>query len=285
MLAWVPSSVKRRLRGHWKSLRLAVVRASCAFTGADFLQAIRNIGIGVGDTLLVHSSLDQFEAFKGKPTDVISLLQEAVGSSGTLLLPTLPYSGTAVDYANESGVFDVNKTPSKMGLLTELFRRTPGVIRSVHPTHTVAIWGAAAAELAAGHSEANTPCGAGTPYARLLERKGKILFLGCHIDSMTFFHTIEELLEPRMPFSPFTKELYILRSRDVGGHIRVTRTRLFEPRYSRKRNLEIMIPILKQRGAWKEKRVGTLHILLLEAQQVWAACEMLASQGIYCYEA
>ena len=285
MLSWLPPSVKRRLRGQWKSLRLTVVRRGCAFSGAELLQALRRLGIEPGDTLLVHSSLNQFEGFTGKPTDILILLQNAVGASGTLLLPTLPYTGSAVDYAIESGVFDVTRTPSKMGLLTELFRRTSGVVRSVHPTHAVAIWGASATEFAAGHAEAKTPCGGGTPYGRLLDCGGKILFLGCDIESMTFFHTVEEILEKRMPFSPFTKEEYVLQSRDGEGRIWETRTRLFDPAYSRKRNLRKLIPVLKRQGAWKEKRIGTLHMLLLETQQVLKACETLASRGTYCYDA
>ena len=285
MLSWLPPSMKRRLRGQWKSLRLAVVRRGYAFSGADLLQAFRELGIEIGDTLLVHSSLDQFEGFTGKPTEILSLLQNAVGPSGALLLPTLPYTGSAVEYATGSGVFDVKRTPSKMGLLTELFRRTAGVIRSVHPTHAVAIWGASAAVLASGHAEAKTPCGVGTPYARLLDCNGKILFLGCDIESMTFFHTVEEILETGMPFSPFTKEEYLLQSRDAEGRIWETRTRLFEPAYSRKRNLGKLIPVLKEQGGWKEKRIGTLHMLLLGTRQVLKACETLASRGMYCYDA
>ncbi len=89
MLSWVPRGVKRALRGYWKKLRLATVRGSRSFSGADLLQALRGMGIQPGDTLLVHSSLDQFESFSCKPTDVLTLLQETVGPSGTLLLPTL----------------------------------------------------------------------------------------------------------------------------------------------------------------------------------------------------
>ncbi len=280
-----PQGVKRRLRGYWKNLRLAILRGTCSFSSADLLRTFRTLGIGPGDTLLVHSSLDQFGAYTGKPTDVLTVLQEAIGPSGTLLLPTLPFTDSAVEYVRGAGVFDVERTPSKMGLLTELFRRMPGVIRSIHPTHAVAIKGAAAAELASGHSEAKTPCGRGTPYARLLERSGKILFLGCDIRAMTFFHSIEELLEPRMPFSPFTEQEYVLESRDAQGRLWVTRTRLFDPAYSSKRNLKKLIPVLQQQGAWKEKRVSTLYILLLQAQQVLTACETLASRGIYCYDA
>ena len=280
MLARLRGWVKRQVRGR---LRLAMAGRGRPFTSADLLSALRGLGIASGDVLLVHSSFDQFARFTGKPSDVLAVLQTAVGPSGTLMLPTLPFLGRAVEYVRELRVFDVKRTPSQMGLLTELFRRMPSVIRSVHPTHPVALWGAAAGEMAAGHADAATPCGVGTPYVRLLERNGKILFLGCDIDVMTFFHAVEELLEPRMPFSPFTRRTYELESRDAEGRVRVTRTRLFEPVHGRRR-LAKLLPVLKQRGAWREGRVGALKIRLVGARDVLSACEALAGKGVYCYD-
>ena len=172
-----------------------------------------------------------------------------------------------------------------MGLLTELFRRTPGVIRSVHPTHSVAVWGADAAALVAGHVHAKTPCGVGSPYARLIDRDGKILFLGCDVKVMTFFHTVEELLEPRMPFSPFTQQEYLLESVDADGRAWTTRTRLSDPALVRRRNLTKLLPLLRQRAAWREAGVGGLRMRLVGARQVLGAGEALANQGIYCYDA
>jgi aminoglycoside 3-N-acetyltransferase len=274
--------VKRQVRGH---IRLALAGWGRPYSSADLLSALRGLGVAPGDTLLVHSAFDKFGRFAGKPSDVLGVLQAAVGPSGAVLLPTLPFNGVVVEYVREPRVFDVRRTPSQMGLLTELFRRSPGVVRSAHPTHAVAIWGAGASDLAAGHTRAKTPCGAGSPYAGLLDRNGKILFLGCNIDVMTFFHTVEELLEPRMPFSPFTKQTYALESRDADGRRWVTETRLYEPRYARRRNLSRLLRVLRERQAWREGRVGVLRVRLVEARQVLEACQALADQGIYCYDA
>jgi aminoglycoside 3-N-acetyltransferase len=285
MLSWLPASFKKKVKSDWKNLRVVFARKSRGFSKEDLVKMLRRLGIATGDTLLVHSSLDQFRAFLGKPGDIISALQEAIGPEGNLLMPTLPFRGSAVQYVQEPRVFDVKKTPSQMGLLTELFRRMPGVLRSVHPTHAVAAWGAASAEIVNAHSEATTPCGRQTPYGRLLDRNGKILFLGTDITVMTFFHTIEEILEPQMPSSPFTKESFILESRDCQNNPVTTRTRLFEPQYSKRRNLEKLIPVLKQHGWWCEVRLGGMNTILLKAAQVLQATEELAHQGVYCYDA
>src|SRR5258705_3295900 len=102
---------------------------------------------------------------------------------------------------------------------------------------------------------------------RLLDQRGKILFLGTDISVMTFFHAIEEVLEPQMPFSPFTEEVFTLETRDAEGNTVFSRTRLFQPEYSRRRNLHKLVPMLKQQGWWREARLGGMKAILLHADQ------------------
>lgn len=282
--ALLPPRTKERLKGWRKRLRLAYVRRWRGFGPDDLRAALRHLGIAEGQVVMVHSSFDQFAGFSGKATEVIAVLEEAVGATGTLLMPTLPFTGTAVEYVSHGPMFDARRTASRVGLLTELFRRSPGVLRSTHPTHAVAAWGAGAAEMLANHHLARTPCGEGSPYARLLERDGRILFLGAGIESMTFFHYVEEVLEPDMPFSPFTREELALSSKDLAGTVLESKTRLFDPAVSRRRDLDRLRPVLRQDGAWTERRLGELSMVLLEARNVLTASRRLAAQGVYCYD-
>ena len=89
--------------------------------------------------------------------------------------------------------FDVRETPSCVGAVTEWFRRQPGVVRSLHPTHSVAAMGPIADELTRHHENASTPCGQETPYHRLLERDATILFFGAPLDTNTSYHCCEAL--------------------------------------------------------------------------------------------
>jgi len=245
---------------------------------------LRKVGIRTGDVILVHSSFERFEAFEGTAAKVIQVLQASVGPSGTILMPTIPFTGTSVEYATGAPVFDVQRTPSQMGIISELFRRMPGVHRSVHPTHSVAAWGANAEQLISDHFMAETPCGRYTPYGRLLAFAGKLLFLGTSIEAMTFFHTVEEELEKTMPFSPFTRDTFVLASKEANGTLRTTTTRLFDPVYSRRRRISKLVPTLTTSGHWKRIRVGNLEITLLNAVDVLQATEILCKQGIYCYD-
>src|SRR2546426_3666300 len=105
---------------------------------------------------MVHSSFDAFQGFRGSPADVIAALEAVVAPEGALIMPTLPFTGSAVEYASQDPIFDAESTPSQMGLITEAFRRSPGVLRSWHPTHSVAIWGKRAEELVSDRSEEHT---------------------------------------------------------------------------------------------------------------------------------
>jgi aminoglycoside 3-N-acetyltransferase len=284
MFGRLPRAWKQKLKGRWKQTRRSWIARWYAFSAQDLENASRSLGLSAGDTLMVHSSFDRFEGFTGKPTDVIEALKRILGPEGTLLMPTMPFSGSALDYAARNEVLDVSRSPSRMGIVTELFRRSPGVRRSAHPTHPVAGWGAGAEQMLADHFLAQTPCGRQTPFGRLLDAGGKILFLGVRITTMTFFHAVEELLEPQMPFSPFTNEVFTLSCRDADGSVRQTATRLFDRAVSRNRKIARMIPELKRAGCWHETRVGRLPIILLCAADVWNACQALADRGIFCYE-
>src|SRR5437762_11523751 len=148
---------------------------------------------------MVHSAFDKFLGFPAGPVDVIRALQEVVGPGGTLMMPTIPFQGSAVEYATGEPVFDARQTVSRMGLITEVFRRAPGVVRCVHPTHSVAGWGSKADAIIAGHELADTPCGRLTPYPKLLDYDAKILLAGVPASTMSFCYFLGEELESRLP--------------------------------------------------------------------------------------
>ena len=269
--------VLRTVRRRW-------IRGFHSFGPGELERGLRGIGLGAADTVLVHSSFDAFEGFRGKPTDVIAILQRILTPAGTLLVPTMPFTGTAVAYAETDPLFDSRRTPSRMGLLTELFRRMPVVLRSRHPTHSAAAWGAYAMQMTEGHETAATPCGVGSPYHRLLEFDGKILLLGTDISALTFFHVIEEILEKELPVQPFTAASYALRTQMPDGSIAVVSTRLFEPAVSKRRNIFKMIPYLCARQAWRETRVGRVTAVLLRAREVLDAGRDMLAKGDFCYD-
>src|SRR6266576_7244277 len=87
-----------------------------------------------GDVVFVHSSLDQLNL--GFPFyRVLTLLRNVIGPEGTMLFPTYPnHRISAYEYLLQDHVFDVKRTPSYAGLLTEFARKQPEAVRSLHPT-------------------------------------------------------------------------------------------------------------------------------------------------------
>jgi len=183
-------TVEGLLRAAKRSAK-AALRPLChqPVTRAKLVSDLRILGVRPGALLLVHSSLSALGYVPGGPRTVIRALIETVGPEGTLVFPTHSWEEM------ESGcrTFDVRRTKVCVGAIPECFRSWPGVVRSLHPTHSVAAIGPLANWLTAGHESSGTPCGPGSPYLKILDRDGQILFLGTTLASNTAFHTIEAL--------------------------------------------------------------------------------------------
>jgi len=266
-----------------KGVRVRYARMVHPFGPGDVKRGLIEVGVVPGDILMVHSSFDSFAAFRGTPAQIIRTLQDVVGPAGTILMPTLPFNGSVVEYAATDPLFDVRRTVSKAGLITEVFRRSPQVIRSLHPTHSVAAWGAKARELIADHEVAGTPCGRATPWGRLLDYDAKVLFLGVPIGTMTFFHAIEEALAPALPIPVFEPGEYALRYRDEQGGTHVVRQRLFSLRLARLRDPSLLVKELTRGGRVRGVRVARLRLLQVRARDAFDLARALARRGLFCH--
>ena len=107
-------------------------------------------------------------------------------------MPSLSYETITADQPH----FDQLQTPTCVGLLAETFRQRPGVLRSLHPTHSVCGIGPQAVELLREHGLDRTPCGDHSPFRKLWNVSGQILMLGCGLRPNTSMHAIEEVVEP-----------------------------------------------------------------------------------------
>ena len=150
------------------------------------------LGICRGDTVLVHSSLKSMGVPGLTPREVFEGRLEAIGD-GTIVFPTLSY-----EYCNPGQrVFDVRTTPSNVGAIPEYFRTSfEGAIRSLCPTHSCAAYGRDAEYITCDQHLDTTPCGEHSPFRKLRNLNGKVLFLGCGCNCNTSMHAVEELVEP-----------------------------------------------------------------------------------------
>ena len=171
-----------------RTAKFVVRAASKGWSSADRIaEDLRSLGVREGATLLVHSSLSSLGFVVGGGASVIRALRAVIGPDGTLVLPTHSWERAG----SGDFTFDLLQTPSCVGAISEAFRTMPGVTRSLHPTHSVAAIGPRAKAMTEGHELASTPCGEGTPYAKIIADGGQILFLGATLDQNTMFHTLE----------------------------------------------------------------------------------------------
>jgi aminoglycoside N3'-acetyltransferase len=149
--------------------------------------ALDRVTEGGADIMCVRSSLSSCGHFTAGAKGVLNVLSEFCGA---LCLPTHTYCYP--DSPDAPGpLFNAATTPFVVGHLTEVFRKQPGVLRSIHATHSLAASGRLAEELCANHYRYDTLCGAGTPYSRIVEKQATVLMFGVTFACYTPFHTAE----------------------------------------------------------------------------------------------
>ncbi len=183
-----------------------IVQKTDVPTTIDSLQSDFNaLGIRSGMVLLVHSSLSTMGWVCGGPVAVIIALQQTLGTTGTLVMPThstdltepsqwenppVPESWWPVIRAT-TPAYHPDLTPTRsMGVIAETFRKQKGALRSAHPHHSFCAYGDQVSHIADNHSLAYG-LGEGSPLARIYDLDGFVLLLGVGHDSNTSMHLAE----------------------------------------------------------------------------------------------
>ena len=154
----------------------------------SMLKQLAELGIRQGDVVMVHASMKALKTTR-TPESIINDLMLAVGEEGTLMFPALTYDTVTP----EQPEFYSDRTVPAVGLLPRVFMNIPGVVRSLHPTHSVCAWGKHATEITQQHELDETPVGAHSPFMHLPRFHGKILFIGDVLHACTFMHGVEEV--------------------------------------------------------------------------------------------
>jgi aminoglycoside 3-N-acetyltransferase len=189
-------------------------------------QALLKLITAKPDVLFVHSSLSACGYISGGPAMVVTALSQL---TNTLVLPTHSYCYPAVGQTI-GPIYDHSRTESVVGAISNWFWQQPGVVRSLHPTHSVAAFGDHSDAICADHENCDTPCGSGTPYQTLIERRTSVLMFGCTMNTYTLFHTSEHFANCSYLYYP---EPVSLRYRDREGRTRqmlMRRQNMYVPR-------------------------------------------------------
>ncbi|WJM10569.1 AAC(3) family N-acetyltransferase [Paenibacillus sp. PK1-4R] len=177
---------------------------SGGITKSTLINDLIGIGVKKGMTVIVHSSFKAIGKVIGGPVSVILALEEAVGTIGTIIMPTQTehlcepsehdanLSSEDIEFIKDNmPIYYPDLTPtSYMGIIPELFRRQDGVFRSSHPHMSFAAWGKEAKRITEDHN-LHYALNEKSPLGKIYDLSGYILLLGAPTNSNTSLHLAE----------------------------------------------------------------------------------------------
>ena len=264
-------------------------------TRKDITEALFRLGVKNGDILLFHSSLKSLGEVEGGADAVIDGMLDALSPDGTLVAPTLVQK----DFHNAYKNWDIKKTPSDVGYLTEVLRLRPNAYRSNQATHSVAAIGKDAESLTVGHTAygprhhlyGRYAFSESSPWQKMYDRGGKLLFLGVTPRCATYHHFVEaRMMQGRLDAIPEGEKKQALASRlipfeNIAEFSRQHTERrlngvpmtLLAPMITGDKVL-LMQEIFRERGLEKSTTCGNATLLLYDVREFVDAMEKLASE-------
>ena len=208
----------------WERERRRVASLS-PLSETDFKEILRNdLRLASGDLVYVHSGMDglnlAFPFYR-----ILFLIQEIIGPRGTVVFPTYPnHRISSYEWLKQGNIFDIRRTPSYTGILTEFARRQRKAIRSLHPTKSVCAIGPAAKELTATHQLSPYPYDTNSPYYKLIAGGGKIVGLGATTNYVSFGYCVDDAFKDEFPVRVYTNELFEVPCINYDGEEVVVKT-------------------------------------------------------------
>ena len=233
---------------------------------------------------MLHCAFEQHFGYHGSCEDLIEGYLEVIGPQGNLLMPSMPYRTSALDYLSNLKSFDVRKTPSAMGLVSEFFRRRPNVLRSANPTHPILACGPKAEWFVEGHENCEFGCGPGSVFDKLLQVGGKVAFFNLPFAYFTFFHYLEHRVRPMLRFNLYREPAFDVNVVNRLGRCIVVKSHAFSIDAMRRRRFAVLERWLLDRRAIKKVRLGASYFLLVELTQVVGIVDEMARHGDFFYD-
>ncbi len=195
-----------------------VAATSWPVTQQAIVAALRAAGVRDGATIIVHSSLSRVGWVVGGAQAVVLALVDAVGATGTIVMPALSsdlsepsrWVNPPVPEAwwpvirDERPAYDAALTPpTYIGAVVDCFRHLPGVVRSAHPADSFVAHGPLAAQIVGSHP-LSPAFGDGSPLSRLYDLDARIVLFGVGHGNNTSLHLAEDRAQwagkPTIPY-------------------------------------------------------------------------------------
>ena len=174
------------------------------FTKQQLMSQLEKFQHIKGKIVTVHTSLKAVGEIEcGGETLLSALIEFFVQGGGLLCVPTHTWN---------SNVYDRRTNDSCTGILSKLAAAHPKAIRTLHPTHSMAVFGnrERVEWFVSNEATADTTANPKGCYGKLLEEDGYVLLIGVGQNKNTFIHCVEEMLEVPDRLTDFKVEKTII---------------------------------------------------------------------------
>lgn len=186
-------------------------RDKTMITKQDITNLLKSCNITPSDKVTIHCSLKAIGEIENGVDGLIDGFCEYL-TEGLFIVPT--HTWDSVD--KEHPFYDVKTTVPCIGTLAKVAAFRADGVRSLHPTHSVTVFGKNAAEFVKGEECASSPASVGSCLSRLYEENGKVLLVGVGHERNTYLHAIDERLDIPNRLNP---EGYEITVKDYNGNL------------------------------------------------------------------
>ena len=247
----------------------------------DLITMFGQIGISPKDKIVLNLSMSRIGVLKNGPETFVNALKKYITKEGLIVMPTYPHRAS-YEYLNNYTIFDVQKTPSKNGAVTEYFRTSENVYRSIHPTHPLAAWGDGAKELMSGHEFSKSMYDEKSPYKKLLDINVKNVLIGVNFDHMIMIRIIDDLL-PEYPINPYLDQKFYVKVCGYNGELIEMETNCHDPNYfGQNRDNMKLFPYLKDKITFGN--LGGAQTMVMYSQDMFTKQVECARNGIFPFK-
>lgn len=247
----------------------------------DYLfESLKTSGVYPGDRVIINSTMSKIGFLKEGPKTFVDALKRYITEDGLIVMSTYPHTNS-YEYLENYKIFDVAVTPSRNGAISEYFRKSMNVFRSIHPTHPLCAWGRDAEYIMSGHELSKSRYDKYSPYKKLLDLDVKIFLIGVNLNHAVMFRAIDDLYED-YPLNPFIINKYY-KVKVIGhqGEVIDVQTTCDDPKYSKERNNMLIFPYIKHKI--KFGMLGGAETWVLSSQDLFNVQIECAKKGILPY--
>jgi len=174
----------------------ALLNPNGTISRSELFAALENMGVSAGDNILLRVALKAGQNYEGGVNKLYQDFFNYVDSAGgNVLSLSYTFDKSPLMYLAENHEYSINM-PTTTGLPNEIFRRHKGVDRSIHPTHSVSVYGRNSKEIVSSHHLDPYVYSHKSPFHYVFDsEKGKEVIIGLNHMSVAQ-HFIEDQTDP-----------------------------------------------------------------------------------------